>query len=325
MQEATDRGENVIYDPRIEARRGFMKQSAVIAATSIISAFSAREAMGAVDLNRMKPEEALEALPDRFRLSNGEFVEGTKYPVNNPTQCAIILQTMHFENHELEPLLHNLVVRNRAETGEMIVKLHEEFGIDHFMQEGFTIEEETVKRIMEKRKRGEKVTADDIAEIRKALATIKYYREQRKKPFDANDEPRRIENMLKRYLPIGIYEKINNGELDIEVLAAEKTSTLYAAIEDSNDGDKLNDQRTVLLNREQANLDIAHTRREDFSAFGDIWAPGHWNLEGAPIPRTFHFRNQGNRGGKYCSIIYKMPAVAERDRLVKEGKLDLRF
>jgi len=232
---------------------------------------------------------------------------------------------MHFEKHELEPLLHNLVIKNRAESGEVIVQLHENFGINHFCQEGYTSEEEIVRKIMQKRKDGEKITADDIAEIRKALATIKYYREQRKKPFDANDEPRRIEDMLKRHLPIGIYEMIASGQLNIEILPAEKQSTYYAALEDKDDGDKFHDQRTVLLNREQANLDIVHAKKDEFTSFGNIWAPGHWNPEGANIPRTFYFRNQGNRGGRFCSAVIKMPAVNERDKLIAEGKIDPHF
>ena len=321
MRENTQEG--AIIDPAIE-RREFLRRSAeVVAGTGLITALSAREAVAGVDLNRMKPEEGLKALPDWIKLSSGH-AEVKKYPARNPTQLAIMLQTYHFEDRNLDPELHNIVMRSRAETGEMIVELHEKYGVDHFMQEGYTLEEEIVRRIMKKRDNKEPITADDIADIRNALKAIKYYREQRNKPFDANDEPARIERMLKSILPPGIYDKIENGTLDIEVLAAENESTLHASLEDKHDGDAFVDPWTVDLRREQTNLDNAHTRVNDFRVFATIFGPGHWQLRTANMPCTLWLRNQGNRGGRFCCAVIRTPEVIRVQKLIAEGKIDLR-
>jgi len=313
--------ERTIIDPTIE-RREFLRRSAgVIGGASLITALSAREVVAAADLNKMSAAEGLRALPDKFELSNGQSAEVKKYPVNNPTQLAIILWTNHFARRALKRPVHDLIDQNRRQTGEVIIQLHRDFGVDHFMQEGYTVEEETVRRIMRKKKDGEGITADDIAEIREALRTIKYYEENIGETFDANRQPEIIEYQLKKDLPPGIYDMIESGRLKIEIVPAEKESTYKVVFEDDNigawNGDQRLDDWQTLLRREKVNLDIASDRRDEFTAFGDIWARGHFQCIGTPIPRSIHDKNLGDRENKICSAVVQTPAGKELGEFLK--------
>ncbi|HCI03790.1 MAG: hypothetical protein QF755_02650 [Candidatus Peribacteraceae bacterium] len=311
--------EGAIIDPAIE-RREFLRRSVeAIGGGALVTALSAREAMGAVDLNRMKPEEALEALPDKFKLSNGQSAEVNKYPVRNPTQLAIILWTNHFAKKALKQPVHDFIAKNRRETGEVMTQLHRDYGVDHYCQEGYTSEEEIVRRIMRKKKNGERITADDIAEMRTALQTMKYYDEQQGDTFDANRQPEIIEYQLKKNLPPGIYDMIESGRLKIKIIAAERESTYKVVFEIGKEEAYHNYMRKwqTISRREQANLDNVNDRRDEFTAFGNIWASGHFRNGIAEKPKSIHERNQGSRGGKFCSAVVEMPGDKELDEFLK--------
>ena len=116
---------------------------------------------------------------------------------------------------------------------------------------------------------------------------------------------------------------IEDGKLDIGIVPAEKESA-YKVVFEGREITGLGDRDDYLRNwqtisrREQANLDIANDRKDEFTAFGDIWARAHFCTRGLPRPKSIYERNQGNRGGKFCSAVVEMPAVTELDKFLKE-------